>query len=281
MDSESAWAPYLDIQISPVLAEKPTPITIIFGINPAMHTSMATTCMDINDAIFEAYNGALPNTTRCDTLLTWRSTFGIKVNNFQGIHRYQMYAADPAFCHAIRAVIKLPDNTLIKFQYGGLEGIPRIIPEKPSEQLQLRDLIAEHVDGPQKAWKVFAITSMQPNISRHSIHAMVRSSDLIVAASYRKSRVHNLTTCRIFVEDTFTTMKDVFDEIPEELLYAEGDRNIPSISMTNAPGWDLPPNASRRQKQGGQARNTGNPNDDTTSAFWEAMGMQHPPGALK
>eukprot|EP00978_Attheya_sp_CCMP212_P048873 scaffold587372_cov122-Attheya_sp.AAC.1 len=35
---------------------------------------MATTCMDINDAIFEAYNGALPNATRCDTLLTWRSS---------------------------------------------------------------------------------------------------------------------------------------------------------------------------------------------------------------
>eukprot|EP00978_Attheya_sp_CCMP212_P021961 scaffold64782_cov60-Attheya_sp.AAC.2 len=133
---------------------------------------------------------------------------------------------------------------------------------------------------------------MQPNISRHAIHAMVRSSDLIVAASYRESRVHKITTCRIFVEDTFTTMKDVFDEIPEELLFAEGERNIPSISMANVPGWDLPPNASRQvyksyaipansQQHGGQARNTGNPNDDTTSAFREAMGMQHPPGALK
>jgi hypothetical protein len=109
---------------------------------------------------------------------------------------------------------------------------------------------------------------------------MVISSDLMAAASYRESRVHKSTSCHIFVEDTFTTMKDVFDDIPEELCFAEGGQTLPSISMSNAPGWEAA-SSGRSQQAGRPVRNTGNPNDDSTSSFREAMGMQHPPGALK
>eukprot|EP00978_Attheya_sp_CCMP212_P022328 scaffold66527_cov60-Attheya_sp.AAC.1 len=166
LDSTSPWPPHLEQYLAPVLAMKPKPIAIIYGLNPTTHGADASTCNEINRHLCGAYRATMPGMHKGSSFLDWNKLYGVRATNFQETIRYHVYAADVVLKTTFHKSLKTGDNKIIKFLYGGLECVPRIIPEAQADTVALKNVLIEYVDNVQKHWKPLLLTGMTPGIEQ-------------------------------------------------------------------------------------------------------------------
>ena len=207
--------------------------------------------------------------------------FGIKASSFQGVTRYHVYAADIALKTVFHQTLKTADQKIIKFSFGGLECVPRMMPESPTDTIALKNLIVEYVDNVQKGWKSFLLTGMATYLTQSALDNLVRQTPLLKAISYKASLIRETASAMIYVGDPFATIADVYGTLPThystataQMTYPKGGRS-PTMAGAVATGRAI--GATTTSPAGG---GTPRRQVDDTASFREEMGLQDPQGAL-
>eukprot|EP00978_Attheya_sp_CCMP212_P040607 scaffold223622_cov31-Attheya_sp.AAC.2 len=278
LDSTSPWPPLLEQHLAPVKARNPKPIAIIYGLNPATHGADTSTCNDISWTLWAASN--LTGVHRAPTFLDWQKQFGVRATNFQGIIRYQVFAADVSLKPIFHKALKSADNKLIKFRFGGLDCVPRMMPDSQTDTMALKNLLIEYVDNVQKQWKPFLMTGMQTGIPPEVITNMANASPLIAAISYKTSYIRDTASAMIYVTDSFATIADTYGEIPECYLTQTAQMTYPQGSGASRDATAPAGRAIGVATKANSPASTRASQDDSTASFREEMGIQDPQRAL-